>query len=103
MHKSRLTFYIFIALILGVVAGYVYNVYVIGEINNRISNADANIKSISTRLVNLSDTTTVDYKSLKVQRAAQAVIRSQNDAQRDDRLEGFTILSDIFLRLIKMI
>jgi Na+/H+-dicarboxylate symporter len=103
MHKSKLTLYIFIALILGVVAGYVYNVHVIGEINNKISNADASIKSVSTRLVNLTDTTTADYKSLKVQKAAQSVIRSQNDALRDNKLEGFTILSDIFLRLIKMI
>jgi Na+/H+-dicarboxylate symporter len=103
MHKSKLTLYIFIALILGVVAGYVYNVHVIGEINNKISNADASIKSVSTRLVNLTDTTTADYKSLKIQKAAQSVIRSQNDALRDDKLEGFTILSDIFLRLIKMI
>ena len=103
MHKSKLTLYIFIALILGVIAGYVYNVYVIGEINNKISNADANIKSISTRLLTLKDTTTADYKSLKVQKSAQAVIRSKNDSLRDDKLEGFTILSDIFLRLIKMI
>jgi Na+/H+-dicarboxylate symporter len=103
MHKSKLTLYIFIALILGVVAGYVYNVHVIGEINNKISNADANIKSISTRLVNLKDTTTTEYKSLKIQKTAQAVIRSQNDGLRDDKLEGFTILSELFLRLIKMI
>jgi Na+/H+-dicarboxylate symporter len=103
MHKSKLTLYIFIALILGVVAGYVYNVHVIGEINNKISNADASIKSISTRLVNLTDTTTAEYKSLKIQKTAQAVIRSQNDGLRDDKLEGFTILSELFLRLIKMI
>lgn len=103
MHKSKLTLYIFIALILGVIAGYIYNVHVIGEINNKISNADANIKSIGTRLVTLKDTANADYKSLKIQKAAQAVIRSKNDSLRDDKLEGFTILSDIFLRLIKMI
>src|ERR1700761_5498469 len=103
MHKSKLTLYIFIALILGVIAGYVYNVYVIGEINNKISNADANIKSISIRLLTLKDSTTVDYRSLKIQKTAQVVIRNDNDALRDDKLEGFNLLSDIFLRLIKMI
>jgi Na+/H+-dicarboxylate symporter len=103
MHKSRLTLYIFIALILGVVTGYVYNVHVIGEINNKISTADSNIKSISTRLFNLKDTTTAVYKSLKAQKIAQTGIRSQNDSSRDDKLEGFTILSELFLRLIKMI
>jgi len=103
MHKSKLTLYIFIALILGVIAGYIYNVHVIGEINNKISNADANIKSISIRLLTLKDSTTADYRSLKIQKTAQVIIRSQNDGLRDDKLEGFTILSELFLRLIKMI
>jgi Na+/H+-dicarboxylate symporter len=103
MQKSKLTLYIFIALILGVVAGYIYNVHVIGEFNNKINAADANIKSISTQLVSLKDSTTTLYKSLQSQKAAQAVIRSTNDTLRDDKLEGFSILSDIFLRLIKMI
>jgi Na+/H+-dicarboxylate symporter len=103
MHKSKLTLYIFIALILGVIAGYVYNVYVIGEINNKISNADANIKSISIQLLTSKDTATADYRSLNIQKTAQVIIRSQNDGLRDDKLEGFTILSELFLRLIKMI
>ena len=68
MAKSKLTLYIFIALILGVIAGYVYNVSVIGDINSKINTADANIKSISTQIVKLKDTTTAGYKSLKAQR-----------------------------------
>jgi len=103
MQKSKLTLYIFIALILGVVAGYIYNVHLLSPINNKISIADANIKSISTQLATLKDTTTVNYQSLKSQKAFQWVIRNQNDAVREDKLEGYTILSDIFLRLIKMI
>jgi Na+/H+-dicarboxylate symporter len=103
MQKSKLTLYIFIALILGVIAGYIYNVNVIGNINSKISTADAAVKSISSRILTLKDTTTADYKALKMQRMAQISIRSTNDALRDDKLEGFTILSDIFLRLIKMI
>jgi len=103
MAKSKLTLYIFIALILGVIAGYVYNVNVIGDINSKINTADAHIKSISTQLVQLKDTTTADYKSLKIQKTAQTAIRSTNDSLRESKLEGFSILSDIFLRLIKMI
>jgi Na+/H+-dicarboxylate symporter len=103
MQKSKLTLYIFVALILGVVAGYIYNVHVIGEFNNKINAADANIKSINIHLVSLKDSTTTLYKSLQSQKAAQAVIRNTNDMLRDDKLEGFSILSDIFLRLIKMI
>jgi Na+/H+-dicarboxylate symporter len=103
MHKSKLTLYIFIALILGVIAGYVYNVHVIGDINSKINTADANIKSISTQLVKLKDSTAADFKALKTQKLAQITIRSTNNNLRDDKLEGFSILSDIFLRLIKMI
>ena len=103
MQKSKLTLYIFIALILGVIAGYIYNVNVIGNINSKISTADAAIKSISTRLLTVKDTTTAEYKSLKLAKTTQVTIRSTNDSLRDDKLEGFTILSDIFLRLIKMI
>jgi len=103
MAKSKLTLYIFIALILGVIAGYVYNVSVIGDINSKINTADAYIKSISTQIVKLKDTTTAGYKSLKAQKVVQAAISSANNTLRDDKLEGFSILSDIFLRLIKMI
>jgi Na+/H+-dicarboxylate symporter len=103
MQKSKLTLYIFIALFLGVIAGYIYNVNVIGNINSKISTADATIKSISTRLLTVKDTTTAEYKSLRLAKATQVIIRSTNDSLRDDKLEGFTIISDIFLRLIKMI
>jgi Na+/H+-dicarboxylate symporter len=103
MQKSKLTLYIFIALILGVIAGYIYNVNIIGNINSKISTADAAIKSISTHLLTVKDTTTAEYKSLKLAKTTQVTIRSTNDSLRDDKLEGFTILSDIFLRLIKMI
>jgi Na+/H+-dicarboxylate symporter len=103
MQKSKLTQYIFIALVLGVIVGYIYNVNVIGNINSKISTADATIKSISTRLLTVKDTTTAEYKSLRLAKATQVIIRSTNDSLRDDKLEGFTIISDIFLRLIKMI
>ena len=103
MTKSKLTLYIFIALILGVVAGYIYNVKVIATYNAKISTAEANIKTIDIRLLNLKDSTTTDYKQLKMARAAGAKERTDADAARESKLEGFSILSDIFLRLIKMI
>ena len=103
MQKSKLTLYIFIALILGVIVGYIYNVSVISNINSKISTADASIKSVSTHLLTAKDTTTAEYKSLRLAKATQVIIRSTNDSLRDDKLEGFTIISDIFLRLIKMI
>ena len=103
MHKSRLTLYIIIALVLGVATGYVYNVKVIDELNKKISVADANIKTIDAHVAVLKDTTAKEYKQLKSQRASLAQLRTDKNTERDNKLEGFTILSDIFLRLIKMI
>jgi Na+/H+-dicarboxylate symporter len=103
MQKSKLTLYIFIALISGVIAGYLYNVYVINTINTRISAAEANIKVIDVRLATLKDSTTADFKLLKSNRTVQVSLRKVSDDLREDKLEGFTILSHIFLNLIKMI
>jgi len=103
MQKSKITLYIFIALILGVVIGYIYNVHVIGDINSKISTADASVKNITARIITLKDTTTAEYKTLKAQKLAQATISNSNNTLRDSKLEWYTIISDIFLRLIKMI
>jgi Na+/H+-dicarboxylate symporter len=103
MQKNKLTLYIFIALILGVIAGYIYNATVINAINTKMSVAEAQIKTIDKQLEATKDTTTADFKALKTQRAAQAKVRKESDAAREDKLVGFTVLSDIFLRLIKMI
>ena len=101
--KSKLTLYIFIALILGVIAGYLYNEFVIKSINTRIVTAEQGIKHIDIQLGKITDTTVSGYHSLKNERAAQLVILKADNTLREDKLEGFTILSDIFLRLIKMI
>jgi Na+/H+-dicarboxylate symporter len=103
MHKSKLTLYIFIALILGIVTGYVYNIKVIDQLNTKISVADTNIKTIDSRLATFSDSTTTVFKQLRKARTAQVMLRTDSDKARDNKLEGFAILSDIFLRLIRMI
>jgi len=103
MQKSKLTLYIFIALILGVIAGYLYNVYAINAINIKISAAEAGVKAIDHNLASVKDSASVAWKSLKTQRIAETVIRAKNETLRDDKLEGFTILSKVFLNLIKMI
>ena len=103
MKKSRLTLYIFIALILGVSVGYVYNVNVIDSYNSKINTATTNIKATDSQLLQIKDSTVAEYKQLKTVRTQQIKYRTDTDAAREDKLEGFTILSDIFLRLIKMI
>ncbi|HEY9534673.1 MAG TPA: dicarboxylate/amino acid:cation symporter, partial [Mucilaginibacter sp.] len=101
MGKSKLTLYIFIALIFGVIVGYIYNVTVVAPYNNKINTAETSIKMFDNKLVELKDTTTILYKDLKHQRVEQAKIRKINDVIREGKVEYFTILSDIFLRLIK--
>ena len=85
------------------IVGYIYNVHVIGDINSKISTADASVKSINAQISILKDTTTTQYNILKAQKAPQVIISNTNNTLRDSKLEWFTILSDIFLRLIKMI
>jgi Na+/H+-dicarboxylate symporter len=103
MKKSRLTLFIFIALVMGVVAGYIYNTYVFADLNKQLSTTSAAIKTIDKNIEALPDTTVAAYKDLKLQRIAQVKIQSQATDVREDKLELFNILSKIFLNLIKMI
>jgi Na+/H+-dicarboxylate symporter len=103
MGKSKLTLYIFIALVSGVIVGYLYNVRVINTYNNKIIAAEVSLKAINTQIIASTDTTTAVYKDLKAQKTAQLTIRKENDQIREEKVQYFSILSDIFLRLIKMI
>ncbi len=103
MQKSKLTLYIFIALILGVGVGYLFNVLEINQINIRIRSAEAGTANVQKALNVLKDTVGVDHKTLTAQQAFITSGLKSDETLRDNKLEGFTILSDIFLRLIKMI
>ena len=161
--RSKLTLYIGIALVAGIIAGFIVNRYYVGVENTKIANADVqaknlhqrmkryesvkdtvsfaslsalqksvlqqkkkaetdllnsydevnsfariklftdSLKKINTQLAALSDTSNVAYKELEEERLQVSVQRSDNINARDKKLEWFTILADIFLRLIKMI
>ncbi|WP_299287438.1 dicarboxylate/amino acid:cation symporter [uncultured Mucilaginibacter sp.] len=103
MAKSKLTLYIFLALIGGILAGYLYNVKTISPYNNKIYQAETQVKAIQLQMLAIKDTSSAAYQTLKTQKAAQNSIRKENDIIRESKLEYFTMLSDIFLRLIKMI
>lgn len=83
--------------------GYIYNTNVINTINANISTADAAIKTIDKNLLASTDTTTEVFRNLKLQRKTQAKIQLDNNNLREDKLELYTILSKIFLNLIKMV
>jgi len=103
MQKNKLTLFIFIALIAGIAAGYLLNINSIGQYNEQIIKADTQAKKIEVQLAKSVDTTTVAFQELKKARKEQLSIRKENEQTRDKKLEYFTLLSDIFLRLIKMI
>ncbi len=102
-NKNRLTLFIFIALVLGVAVGYYLNVNNFNQNNEAIVKAEAQVKKIETQMGNLTDTTVSQFAVLKAEKAAQVKIRKDNEKEREKKLEPLTLLSDIFLRLIKMI
>ncbi len=103
MQKNRLTLFIFIALITGIMAGYLLNINWLGQYNEQIIKADTQAKKIEAQLAKIPDTSSVVYQELAAERKEQLTIRKENESIREKKLEPFTILSDIFLRLIKMI
>jgi len=101
--NNRLTLFIFIALILGIVLGYVLNVNTFNVYNTNITTADNRVKEIDNRLSIVKDTTAVEYAQLTVEKKEALNSRKGNETAREKKLEPLTLLSDIFLRLIKMI
>lgn len=103
MGRNKLTLFIFIALIAGIFVGSVYNVKILNDLNKSLSQADKTIKTLEMRIVAYKDTTGAGVKALKLQKTVLQKERKKIDTAREDKLTGFSILSDIFLRLIKMV
>ncbi len=101
--KNRLTLYILIALILGIGLGFMLNSSYVSAENQRIATAEVTIKSLQNQLTTLHDTTFPAYHSLKAEIESLSKSKSAAIIVRDDKLEPFSLLADIFLRLIKMI
>ncbi len=103
MAKNKLTLFIFLALIFGILAGYFYNITSISTYNNKIYQAETQVKNLQVQMLAVKDTAAASYQTLKTQKAVQNSISKENETIRESKLEYFTVLSDIFLRLIKMI
>ena len=161
--RSKLTLYIGVGLVLGIVAGFLLNTYYVGNENRSIANAEMqqqnlhdkmklfeiakdtityqkiyaqrkqletlkkeaekkiitdvsgesifsvvtllsdSIKNIDGRMAAMVDTNNVQYKNLLKQNSLLSTQRIEVTKARDKKLDWFTILADIFLRLIKMI
>lgn len=101
--KNRLTFFIFLALVLGIGLGYYLNVQTFSVYNDDLASADTRIKALDAKLLTVKDTTATNYAVLKSEKKAVEKARHETEVIREKKLEPLTLLSDIFLRLIKMI
>lgn len=99
--KNRITLYIIIALILGVVLGFALNQTYLEEENLALPVLDAQIDSVKKDVMATRDS--VVLRKLALEKNRLSVARNELLASRDKKVEPFALLADIFLRLIKMI
>ncbi len=99
--KSKLTLYIIICLFAGIVLGFVLNKNYLVEENKSQLALELRVKEVNTQLTTVADSTTrVQLENKKKDLSKQQAVVL---AARDKKVEPFSILADIFLRLIKMI
>jgi Na+/H+-dicarboxylate symporter len=99
--KSRLTIYILIALFIGIGLGFTLNKTYLTKENTRLEILDAKIKSLKEQQHQTEDSVTV--VALETEQKAINKERAEILQTRDKKVEPFSVLADIFLRLIKMI
>lgn len=101
--QNRLTFFIFLALVLGVALGYYLNVKSFNTYNDTIYAAELKVKQLDGELLKVTDSSSVAYKNLQLEKEQTIGSSQATEKAREKALEPLTVLSDIFLRLIKMI
>lgn len=101
--KNRLTLYIIIALIAGILVGFLLNTTYVKKDNEQIAFTAQHLERVSDQLALMKDTTHPDYAKLSNEKQALTSQNKTATLTRDDKLEPFSVLADIFLRLIKMI
>jgi Na+/H+-dicarboxylate symporter len=99
--KSRLTLYIIIALFVGIGLGFALNKSYVADENKKLESIEVNIQQIQHQLSQSKDSLAsiqLEQKKKSITKERSAII-----AARDKKVEPFSVLADIFLRLIKMI
>lgn len=99
--KSRLTLYIIIGLIVGIATGFVLNKKYVNEENARLEILDSKIKELKDARHHTTDSLTIPALENEI----KAINTERNEVlqARDKKTEPFSVLADVFLRLIKMI
>lgn len=101
--KNRLTLYIIIALIAGIVLGFALNGSYVNKENKIIAQTEKELKLVKNRITIATDTLSVSYTKLVEERETLMKQNKGTTLSRDKKLEPFSVIADIFLRLIKMI
>jgi Na+/H+-dicarboxylate symporter len=99
--KSRLTLYIIIALFAGIAMGFYLNKKYISNENKSITELQLRIDEVTQSISVTTDSVThaqLLEKKKNLSREQNVILN-----ERDKKVEPFSILADIFLRLIKMI
>ncbi|MBY0434523.1 MAG: cation:dicarboxylase symporter family transporter, partial [Cyclobacteriaceae bacterium] len=98
--KSKLTLYILIALMTGIALGFTLNKSYLADQNQKLESLETDLLSIQQQ-IHLADSTAKPV--LEQQKKDLLKERGAALTARDKKVEPFSILADIFLRLIKMI
>jgi Na+/H+-dicarboxylate symporter len=99
--RSKLTLYIIIALFAGILLGYILNQNYLDEENKTLQQIEVSLETVNTELSTTSDS--VAQRSLQERKSGLTKQRTTVLASRDKKVEPFSLIADIFLRLIKMI
>ena len=100
---KKLTLYIFIALAIGISLGFILNGSYIKSENDQLVTISSSLESLKKQQAAITDTTSDSYKSIVAIKADLAARKKTVTEVRDKKLEPFSLIADIFLRLIKMI
>ena len=98
--KSRLTLYIIICLFAGIGLGFLLNKTYLAEQNKNLDSIELSIQQAQAATHTADSLAKADAENKKKELLQE---RSKMLSARDKKVEPFSILADIFLRLIKMI
>lgn len=99
--KSKLTLYIIICLVAGIALGFALNKTYLENENRKLENIDSAIQGVTSQIAATTDSLRISQ--LKQEKKNLSVERSAILSSRDKKVEPFSLMADIFLRLIKMI
>lgn len=96
--KSRLTLYILVCLVLGIALGFILNVTYLEDINKSLVDVNKSIYELQQQKTLPVDTVALNAQIEKLNTERNGIL-----VNRDKMVEPFSLIADIFLRLIKMI